>query len=129
MVKVIRLENKNIYHIFAISGIILLLIVFLFEPVCIFKNVFGIRCISCGLTRGIVSLLQFNFKEAFSYNILSIPMFIFIISFYILYVLYILNINKFLDKIYYYFVRYYKMIIVLLCLCWIFNIFYLQDLH
>ena len=40
--------------ILAISVLSLLLIAFLFNYECIFKNIFNIPCISCGLTRGFI---------------------------------------------------------------------------
>lgn len=42
---------------------------------CILKNLFGVSCIGCGLTRGFVSVLKLNFKSAAEYNILSVPIF------------------------------------------------------
>ncbi len=42
---------------------------------CPIRLIFGVPCIGCGLTRGFVSILKFDFKAAFQYNILSIPLF------------------------------------------------------
>lgn len=40
---------------------------------CIFKNLTGIPCPGCGIGRGTLAFLNGNFKEAFNYNIISIP--------------------------------------------------------
>lgn len=56
-----------------------LLIVYAIPVTCIFKQVIGISCPSCGMTRAFLSILHFDFYNAFTYNILSIPLFIFII--------------------------------------------------
>jgi len=115
------LENKKVYHILAISGIILLLIVFSFDNVCIFKNIFNIPCISCGLTRGFISIIHFNFIEAINYNVLSIPLFILIIIYYILYIIYLFK-NNTLDLFYKYFIKHYKILFLILLISWIINV-------
>lgn len=43
---------------------------------CIFKDLFGIRCPGCGLTRSFRSIFNLDFYSAFNYNILGIPLFI-----------------------------------------------------
>lgn len=43
---------------------------------CVIKNVLGISCFGCGLTRGFICILELNFKQAIVYNVLSIPLFI-----------------------------------------------------
>jgi hypothetical protein len=40
--------------------------------ICLFKNLFGIECFGCGMTRAISSMLHLNFSEAISYNRLVI---------------------------------------------------------
>ena len=57
-----------------------LLVIELVPVTCIFKQVTGIYCPACGMTRAFHSILNLNFRDAFSYNILSIPLFIFIVS-------------------------------------------------
>lgn len=39
-------------------------------PSCFYKQVFGIPCPGCGITRSFVSLIQFDIKNAFHYNYL-----------------------------------------------------------
>jgi hypothetical protein len=36
--------------------------------ICLFKKLFGIECLGCGMTRAISSMLHLNFSEAISYN-------------------------------------------------------------
>lgn len=46
------------------------------EVFCPIKKLFGISCFGCGMTRGFISILKFDFVSAFKYNALSIPVFI-----------------------------------------------------
>lgn len=43
--------------------------------VCLVKNIFGVNCPGCGLTRGFISVLRLDFKSAFSYHVLAVPLF------------------------------------------------------
>lgn len=45
-------------------------------PLCPIKRFFGISCPGCGLTRGFIAILHFDFSAATQYNLLSIPLFI-----------------------------------------------------
>lgn len=73
--------------------VLFLLMIELIPVTCLFKQVTGISCPSCGMTRAFHSILHFDFMEAFKYNILSIPLFIFIVcSTYIL--VYEIIVNK-----------------------------------
>lgn len=42
---------------------------------CPVKRLFGISCFGCGMTRGFKAILEFDFKAAYGYNALSIPLF------------------------------------------------------
>lgn len=77
--------------------------------ICPIKNIFGISCFGCGLTRGFIAILHLDFKTAFKYNVMSIPLFIGISSYCILCFLdiifdkeYILKIENQLSKKYMY---------------------------
>ena len=48
---------------------------FLSIPLCPIKTFFGLSCPGCGLTRGFLAILRFDFFSAYNYNILSIPLF------------------------------------------------------
>lgn len=64
--------------------ILLILISFLglvaMMPVtCLFKTVTGISCPACGMTRAFLAILHFDLLEACYQNLLSIPLFLFLI--------------------------------------------------
>jgi hypothetical protein len=42
------------------------------QSICLFKNIFGIDCYGCGITKAIISAVQLDFVRAFSYNKLII---------------------------------------------------------
>lgn len=43
---------------------------------CVVKNLFGVSCFGCGLTRGFIAVLRLDFKAAFEYNVLSVLLFL-----------------------------------------------------
>ena len=51
------------------------------EPLCPIKRFFGVSCPGCGLTRGCICILKFDFEEAFRYHVLSIPLFVSIFAY------------------------------------------------
>lgn len=115
--------NKRVINTLMISGIILLLIILFFKPVCLFKHIFKISCPICGITRGIKCILKFKIIESFKYNLLSIPVFLSIFLFYIIYIFSIILKKEYIYCYYNYFVIHYKTIIVILIINWIVNIF------
>lgn len=47
------------------------------HSICLFKNIFGLDCYGCGITRAVLSGMHFNFRSAFEYNkmvILVLPL-------------------------------------------------------
>lgn len=67
-----------------ISIILIILICFLcfvatIPVTCIFQTVTGISCLACGMTRAFLALFRLDFLEAIYQNILSIPLFFFLI--------------------------------------------------
>jgi len=38
------------------------------STICIFKNIFDINCIGCGISKSIISVINGNFKEALNLN-------------------------------------------------------------
>lgn len=46
---------------------------------CVFHTLFKIPCPGCGMTRAFFRIINFDFIGAFYYNILGIPLFIFLI--------------------------------------------------
>lgn len=49
------------------------------HSICLFRNLFGIECWGCGMTRALFSVLDLHFTEAWNYNsaiVIVIPMLI-----------------------------------------------------
>ena len=105
-----------------ISSIILAIIIFLFEPKCLFKEVFHIPCSICGMTRSFKYILKCNFILALKSNLLSIPLFIWLIVFYASYSISLIFKKDFIYKIYDRVVTHYKMILLVLLINWVINI-------
>lgn len=72
MKKIKEIKNKLFLTFFYI---IILIIFWCLKVPCLFKHIFGIECIGCGMTRAILSALKFNLKSAFMYHSMfwSIP--------------------------------------------------------
>lgn len=65
MRKIKELKNKLIL---TFLYTIILIIFRLLKVPCIFKHFLGIECIGCGMTRAVLSALNFDFKTAFMYH-------------------------------------------------------------
>ena len=55
----------------ALPFFLIILSLFVFEngySICLFKNVFGVECPGCGMTRAVFSLLQGDLSKAYHYN-------------------------------------------------------------
>ena len=91
--------KRHTLHSLSVGFVFFVILVFLTKifsvSLCPIKSIFGISCFGCGMTRGFISILNFDFKTAFEYNVLSIPLFVAIT----LYCLFFL-IDFFLDKNY-----------------------------
>ncbi len=51
------------------------------HTICLFKNIFGIDCYGCGITRAVFSSLHLKFETAFAYNkmvVIVFPLLIYI---------------------------------------------------
>lgn len=102
------------FVVIVISGII--------DFTCIFKNLFGICCPGCGLTRSFIAILQLDFYSAFNYNILGIPLFIFgIVTCISLIIDIINNNNRTINFILRFFKKYYIHVISLVTITMIIN--------
>lgn len=117
--------NKRFINILILSVLILFLIIINFFPVnCVFKQFTGIYCPGCGLTRAFKSLTSFNFIEAVTFNILSIPLFVFIVFFVVnLLIDIIKNRFVFIPKLFNFFSKYYFIIIFLILISFLYNNF------
>ncbi len=110
------------------NGIILIiLIVFLcfvtIMPVtCIIRKVTGIYCPACGMTRSFEALAHFHFLDSIYYNILGIPLFIFIIFSLIMLVKdFIENKFTYISNVLNFFNKHYISILILLFISFAFN--------
>ena len=73
--------KNRILNILIISiEIVLILLVFVVKiPLeCLFQRYFNITCPACGMGRAFFSIQRFELLKAFKYNILSIPLAIFL---------------------------------------------------
>ena len=72
---------KRIVNLFLLLFGMAIIYVLVFEMIsveCIFKRLFHIRCVGCGLTRSFQAILKGEFLSAIEYNILGIPLFFFL---------------------------------------------------
>lgn len=116
------MTNKKIVNILMISGLILTVIIFLFKPDCFLKKIFTVPCPICGMTRAFKFILKRELISALKMNLLSIPLFISIIIFYITYFISIFFKKDYIYKMYSLIIKYYKVIILILLINWIINI-------
>ena len=117
-------KKNKILILFSLPGLILIFLLFIkFKIPCIFKEIFNIPCPSCGMTRAFISILKFNFIDAIKYNILSIPLFILIILYYILNIIDIISNKQYLNKFIHIIIKNYHIIIIILIINWIINIY------
>lgn len=115
--------KKRFLNIIILSILILFLFIIAIFPVnCIFKQFTGIYCPGCGMTRAFYEILHLNLFSAIYFNILSIPLFAFII---ILIINVSLDIIKdkytFIPKLMSFFSKYYLVFIILLIISFIYN--------
>ena len=52
--------------------------------ICPFYRLFGVGCFGCGLMRGFIAILRFKPLQSFQYHVLSLPLFVCIIVYFIL---------------------------------------------
>ena len=117
--------KKNKLYIFIFFILLLFFVLILNDVPCIFKSIFNIPCPGCGLTRAFKELFKFNISKALYYNILSIPILIFFIYWFILLIKDIIKKESTsINKILYLFKKYYILIIILLIISWILNIYH-----
>ncbi len=85
--KNINSRKRHTLHSLGV-GFVFFVILFILTKIfsvslCPIKNLLGISCFGCGMTRGFISVLNLDFKTAFEYNVLSIPLFISIALYFI----------------------------------------------
>ena len=67
---------QNILILGVLFGILFLIFFLDFHWRCPIKQIFGLSCPACGLTRSFQEILHFHFWKSFSYNILGLPLFL-----------------------------------------------------
>ncbi len=117
--KIIRIITGIIFLIF-ILGIILF--IFKLNIGCLFLKYFHIPCPACGMTRAYKYIFKLDFINAFKYNILSIPLFILILIFIIVYIFSLFTNKKYIERLFHLYTKYPKIILVALLICFIYNI-------
>ena len=74
-------RNNRIFNKLSFSAILVLPILLYLVPldwlnkqhtICLFKNIFGLDCYGCGITRAVLSALHLNFEDAINYNIMVV---------------------------------------------------------
>ena len=80
IIKVIKSKRTiNILILLVIFTFYMFIYQFKMHFPCIFKSILGYSCPACGLSRGINRIFHMSIIDAIKYNILSIPVFIFIL--------------------------------------------------
>lgn len=115
-------NKKGIFLIFSILLVFGILVVFIFDVNCVFKSITNIPCPGCGLTRGFRSLFQGNIIKAEGYNILTVPIFIFLMISLLLFLVDVFKKSNKLDKFLKSISNHYILIIILIIISWIINI-------
>lgn len=120
-------KTQKLLHILIIllEGIVYNLIINIKITIpCLFKSITNIPCPGCGLTRAFLAIMKFDFLSALKYNLVSIPIFIILITINIYLIIDILKntnltlnfFNKILTKS--------KLIIILLIITEFLNIYH-----
>ena len=70
-----KIKNLKEKLAFLSAYILLVVILNLFGAECIFKRIFSVSCVGCGMTRAATSLLSLDFKAALYYHpmVFSLP--------------------------------------------------------
>ena len=84
-----KIKSNNCKNITLLFAFIILPIILFFMPlewlnkqhsICLIKNILGVECYGCGITRAIISGVQLDFTKAIEYNkmvIIVLPLFIY----------------------------------------------------
>ena len=83
--KFINIPTKLLVFLYIVFPIVLFMVPLDWlnkQPtICLVKNIFGVNCFGCGITRAVISGVQLNFTKAFEYNkmvIIVLPMLIYV---------------------------------------------------
>lgn len=117
------MKNRMFKLSILIIEISFFLMVFIFNFECIFKRIFNIYCPSCGMTRAFIAIIKFDFIKAIDYNILSVPLFLFLIIINLSIIFDIVLNSKFSNKIIVNLRNYYYIVIISLIISTLVNNF------
>ena len=98
------------------------LVVFVFDINCLFKTIFDFPCPGCGLTRGFRQLFQGNVLEATKYNILTIPIFLFLSFLGIFFIIDLIKKTNYMEKYLFIFKKHYILVILFVLISYVINI-------
>ena len=112
---------KILYFIF--EGIVIYVLLFLHISIpCFFKAITSIPCPGCGMTRAFLEIFNFHFDKALYYNVLSVPLFFYLLFFNCL-LLYDILLKKNISLLFIEFTqRYSFLFLVFLIISWFVNI-------
>jgi len=72
---VMNLNTNKIKKFFIVNAILVVVLYLIpiegnkiLENLCLIKNIFGVECPGCGMTRAFLSILHFDFDAAIAYN-------------------------------------------------------------
>ena len=98
-------EKRNSLYSLCAGGVLFFVLYVLTKilnrSLCPIYNLFGVKCFGCGLTRGFICILEFDFISAIRYNVLSIPLFVGIVAYSVMVVIDVLldkNYTKMIDR-------------------------------
>ena len=115
-------KNKILILFLYLLIVLIFLICFKYKIPCVFKKIFKIPCPACGMTRAFRSIIRLDFYSAFKYNILSIPIFILLITILILDIIDLVFKKNYITKLFNIIKKNYLIIIILLIISWIVNL-------
>lgn len=118
------MNNKTYIYFIAIMILLVfgMLVVFFLDVDCVFKSITELPCPGCGLTRGFRALFHGNIIRAEQYNILTIPIFLFITVAILLFFIDLIKHSNRLEQLFHKLGQHYKLIILIIFISWIINI-------
>ncbi len=63
-----KIKDFKLKLIITVAVLVFALVMYIFKVPCIILSLTGVRCLGCGMTRALISVLRLDFKAAFSYH-------------------------------------------------------------